>query len=476
MSDPGAALVVERGDLRLATALAGLALSLYLATLCPTIYWYDSAEYVAAAVSFGIPHPPGYPLYTLVAHLFTWLPLPSAVAVNLMSAVFAALAVGLGYLLLRVLGAGAKDAAFGALMLAVAETFWSNATIAEGYTPALASLWAVLLVLVLALRLRRPGLAYVAAGLSGAFLGFHLSIATAGLGLATLCYLGGGASWQARRAHLVRCAAAAVGGACVFLLLPVRALFRPAVNHLEPLSLERFVWLVSGGNYKDWFVRGYDLPQRIADVFWQAAQDPGLPGLALGLLGLWTLRKRAGGLALSLSLVVVGNVAFFFEYDVHDLPVFLLPSTGLLCLLSGLGLKAALESLRRPALRALLGWLALCWPVARGALDFERRDRSDFGAAERYAEAVEATLPPSAVLLSYTTPAEWKYDAVFRFYYQQTLGKRRDVIVARQLGLTYVRRLLQEGRAVYLYAPVDPISQHFELVPDGPLYRLQEPR
>ena len=47
---------------------------LYGLTLCPTVYWYDSAEFAASAASLGVPHPPGYPLYTLIAHVFTWLP------------------------------------------------------------------------------------------------------------------------------------------------------------------------------------------------------------------------------------------------------------------------------------------------------------------------------------------------------------------------------------------------------------------
>ena len=43
------------------------------------------AEFVTAGVTHGITHPPGYPLYTLLGHLFTWLPIEPATAVNLMS-------------------------------------------------------------------------------------------------------------------------------------------------------------------------------------------------------------------------------------------------------------------------------------------------------------------------------------------------------------------------------------------------------
>jgi len=45
------------------------ALTLYLNTVCPTVYWYDSAEFASAAAVLGIPHPPGYPIYTLLGYL-----------------------------------------------------------------------------------------------------------------------------------------------------------------------------------------------------------------------------------------------------------------------------------------------------------------------------------------------------------------------------------------------------------------------
>ena len=64
----------ERDGL-VAITLGAAFLGLYLLTLCRTVFWYDSAEYVTAAVALGIPHPPGYPLYTIIGHIFTRLPI-----------------------------------------------------------------------------------------------------------------------------------------------------------------------------------------------------------------------------------------------------------------------------------------------------------------------------------------------------------------------------------------------------------------
>jgi hypothetical protein len=79
-----------------------LAFGFSLAGLNPTFYADDSPETVAACAMFGIPHPPGYPLHTLVGHLFSKL---SAGAlpyrVNLFSAFLSAGICGLLFLFLR---------------------------------------------------------------------------------------------------------------------------------------------------------------------------------------------------------------------------------------------------------------------------------------------------------------------------------------------------------------------------------------
>src|SRR5205085_2522417 len=72
------------------------AITLYFLTLAPTVTLVDSGELIFAAKSLGVAHPPGFPLYVLLAHLFTWLPVGSVAArVNFASALFAALAAAM---------------------------------------------------------------------------------------------------------------------------------------------------------------------------------------------------------------------------------------------------------------------------------------------------------------------------------------------------------------------------------------------
>ena len=72
------------------TFLAGF--SVYLMTLAPTVTFEDSGELITAAYHLGIPHQPGYPLFTLLGRTFSLLPLQNvAYRLNLMSAFLTAL-------------------------------------------------------------------------------------------------------------------------------------------------------------------------------------------------------------------------------------------------------------------------------------------------------------------------------------------------------------------------------------------------
>jgi hypothetical protein len=56
--------------LAIGTAVALSMFLPYVATLCPTVYVEDFAEFSRATVVLGVPHPPSYPLYTLLSALF----------------------------------------------------------------------------------------------------------------------------------------------------------------------------------------------------------------------------------------------------------------------------------------------------------------------------------------------------------------------------------------------------------------------
>jgi hypothetical protein len=76
-----------------AAAVFLAALGVYGWTVAPTVTLVDSGELITAARTLGVAHPPGFPLYVLLAHLASIVPIGSIAArVNFASALFGACA------------------------------------------------------------------------------------------------------------------------------------------------------------------------------------------------------------------------------------------------------------------------------------------------------------------------------------------------------------------------------------------------
>lgn len=477
----------RRPDLWLGLGLVALFAALYLATMCRAVYWYDSAEYVAAAVTIGIPHPPGYPLYTLIAHLFTWLPVDPAVAVNAVSAVFGAVAVGLAFGAGRALGLKRAPALFAAALLGAGTVFWGNAVVAEVYTPGLAFFFTVLWLLARGVREDRPRLLVAASALAGAAMGVHMSIATTGLGLGLLVF-GTGlpierprdlarlfSRERLRRRLLVAAGcllAAAAAAALVFAWLPLRASMHPELNFGDPETWQRFVWHVTGGNYKHWF----DVPTtggRALRIATTLGEQLGWVGLALAAAGAVLGMRRRPLIIAALIAMAAGNLYFFFDYKVHDVEVFFLPTTAALCLLAGFGVQE-IAGLLRPGLSRGIAVALGVLPLALAVASFRQNDLSDYTAARDYGEALTRELPAGAVIANFTTPPEWQRDAVFHDYFQIVRGDRPDVTVLTRPPAQQLGELVASGRPVYLYYPVDLMKgSSFVLAPEGHLVRVR---
>jgi len=122
-------------------ATFAIALFAYVATVAPGLLPADAGEFQLTAALLGVPHPPGYPLYTMLGHLFIrLLPIGTpAYRLNLMSALLAAgtlvLLARAARLWARGLGASSLAALTGglaaALTLGTATTFWAQATISN---------------------------------------------------------------------------------------------------------------------------------------------------------------------------------------------------------------------------------------------------------------------------------------------------------------------------------------------------------
>src|ERR1041385_7770126 len=175
--------------LPIALSVFVVALLVYLRGLAPGLLWGDSAEMQILAAIGGVAHPTGYPLFTLVGHVFNAIGHgePAARA-NLVSATFAAATLALLTLFLIRRGVSAAAAVAGAAVWGLSFTMWSTAQRAEVYSlaafVALGALWCTLRAFETGARAARLAAGFLLGLTLTGHMAFAPVVAVAGLTLA----------------------------------------------------------------------------------------------------------------------------------------------------------------------------------------------------------------------------------------------------------------------------------------------------
>lgn len=223
-------------------ALAAAALgALLIYHACGTVAPFrDAGEFAVAARFLNVPHPPGYPFYTLLAKCWIGLiPFGNiAYRLNILSALAAAGAFYvLSLWLVRFFGIPRFWAALAALCLISTRFILGLSFVSEMYT--LGLLWLAVLLYLIHDAEENPRSLALAGFLFPLALGTRLDLA-----LAAVYALPFFPSWLSRPAQrkALLCSLPMLAlGSTVFLYLPVRAAAGPLVNWGDPSSLGRLI-------------------------------------------------------------------------------------------------------------------------------------------------------------------------------------------------------------------------------------------
>ena len=444
------------GDgLALAAAVLG-PLLLYALTLPRTVVLEDDGLFLMAGAHLGVAHPPGYPLYTLLCHLVTWLPFGTVAFLgHLSSAILGALACGGVYLCARLLQAAPVPAVTAAWLFAASEHVWAQAIIAEVYTLNALLFFATYGLILYGVRHpARPRLWMAAAAGYGLSLANHwplMGLALPGLLLAAL------PAWKLLLPKLsLLLGTALVSAALPYAWMVLRSWQEPFISFYGPITdWEAFWYYVSRSGYSkvdvspsaDWGDRLAFLGWFGNEVIWQVT----LPGFALAALGLYALfRCRRYTEAGSGLLVFLGNSAVLivllrFDFDDYNVSVFRpysLVSYGIVSLWLAVGLQFLLDRLPtglragpwvRTGAAALAGLGMVAYSVQA---NWGLNDRSGSDFSERYSEVMFDLLPQDAVLFVFGD-SEIGPLGYYRFVEQ----RRPDVTLLSAQGLVYGNRL-----------------------------------
>ena len=236
-------------------ASVAVLLPLYLATAAPDMTFWDASEFMTAAHTVGIPHPPGTPVWVLLAHISSvaFANNGPARAVTVLSVLATAAACALGARLVARWLPGRGGVAAGVAAAVAAGTMmsvWDNATETEVYAVSLLLAVAMLSAGEFAGQRvatddqRMRGRALIAF-LVGLTVPVHLSALVVFPAAALL-------AWRGPRIQLREiawCAALVLLGFSAVMILPFRANHSPTLNMGNPLHLSALKDVLTRAQY-----------------------------------------------------------------------------------------------------------------------------------------------------------------------------------------------------------------------------------
>src|SRR5438034_11420470 len=378
----------SQAELLCAGAVFIVASLLYTLTLAPTVTLVDSGELILAAWGTGVAHPPGFPLWIMLAHLASLLPFGNvAVRINFSSALFAALASAVLTLVVAELGITASYVAtskkraaqqrkssgdsgishlltlapaLGAgLLMTFSRTLWSYATITEVYT---LNTLLILTVFFLMLRWRRcivaqrsdtktaitkhDGWLYAAAAVFGLALGdHHVTVGLTLPAVAVIVFRTEGLRFFVSR-RIIYAALISIGAlVAVYAYLPLAASHSPVINWGNPRSLQEIWWHVTGRQYQVFLsFTPKIIGEQSLEFCRMVLREFGLSWLPLPLVlafaGFTGAFKRDRTAFWFLLFVVIADLAYGFNYEIaEDKDAYYLPTFFAIAIAAGFGIR-----------------------------------------------------------------------------------------------------------------------------------------
>ncbi len=461
-----------------------VALLLYSWTLAPTVTLTDSGELIVVARGLGIAHPPGVPLWIILAHLASLVPfgnvaqrisfssaLSAALACAMLTLVVAELIITASYLAaakrrkkgtqpskktdeLGVTHLMVAAPALGAgLLMAFSRTLWSYATITEVY-----ALNALLIVIIFFLMLRwrrrvvedwmhistaptagqvtrHDAFLYSAALIFGLALGVHhVTVALTLPAIAVIVFRTEGVSFFTSR-RLVYAALISIGAlVAVYAYLPLAASRSPVINWGHPRSLQEIWWHLTGRQYQVYFsFKPEIMGEQFAEFCRMALREFGFPWVPLSLVlafaGFSDAFKRDRTTFWFLLTIVIADLAYALSYEIaEDKDAYYLPAFISIAIATGFGIRWLVQrtvSKSLPSVKPLAAAIAVLAVCTAGLIaNWPFNNRRQYFIAHDYVDNLLKAIAPNGLLLT----LDWQVVSPM-FYAQEIEQLRPDVKV-----------------------------------------------
>ncbi|MBN2363156.1 DUF2723 domain-containing protein [candidate division WOR-3 bacterium] len=401
----------------------------YLATVAPGLTFIDSGELTACGALYGIPHPTGYPLYSLFVRIFISLTSVFKVEADIASNLFSVLCACLAGAVLSS-SLHRKTGFIPALILDILLCFhpivWSAATETEVY-----ALTLLLSSTLLAVFLNTPKKKYylsfslLLSYMCGLFLGNHLMIA--GFVLPLLFY--SALRLQRKKRFFAFFAiVAAAAGASIYLTIYYRSMCPPPLDWGgTSRGFTQLFYHVTGKQYQVWmFSKGaLGFLSALSNLLKFIFINPFAPLYLLAVPGIMHLYRKNRPLLFILLACFGLNLAYASSYSIPDISSYMIPSVTVIAVLCAFGSFWLFSKKSARFFIAVVLILAV-FPMYNG---FRKEDKTGLFLAEDYALSILSFLPESSVYLV-NSPGALAWEEVSPIIYFQSIKMHRtDVTV-----------------------------------------------
>ncbi|MEW5922992.1 MAG: DUF2723 domain-containing protein [Candidatus Zixiibacteriota bacterium] len=417
-------------------------LALYFRTMAPSLFWGDAMALASAGHMPGLPDSPSFPLYTLLGRLFALIPgLDPAYASNLMSVLFASLAVMVFYLLVKnfadVPAPGAQEKHYvepeegGRKMrvvqdeslvgssfillpiLAVTALFavslpvWLSAVRAEVYSFQLFLTLTALLAWCKGIREENRRFIFLGIWLYALSFANHPLPALAFMPAFIYLFIAQWSHFGQKLGSIIIAAFLLFIAFSIYFYPPVRAAFESGFSWSRPDGLKGFLAAITGSSdLTDLvaFKTGSDYLMRLKQIGVYMADQIGWPLVGLTLFGLWGVFKvsrKAFPIILLALLFNLALVLWIGDFNPHnyDFVNYLAPLLGLVLIISMAGFLYIMR------IKILTNHASIMMTLLAGAFvyfaatdNLARADLSKVHGPDMISRAVVQDVPPGSIL------------------------------------------------------------------------------
>lgn len=455
---------------------------IYLTTLAPSVVEIDAGELATVQILAGIAHPTGYPLFTILGHLFSLIPFhfSKIYQLNLLTAIWCSLAVTFFIYTCKTildnlnvfeftnkvrqrkeLRKGKKkkgevnereiitepkfkleepvkyaSSILAGLILAFDKTFWNQGNAVEVYS------LQVFLFCIIIYALLKAYITPEGKGITKAWLIFAAVLALGFTNHMTTLFVLPATAYLyfdkfrlkitgiKRLAFMIFVIFLPIF-VCIYLYLPIRALQNPVLNWGNPIDFERFYRHVSGWQFQVWFFKSTDVMKKQLDYFINNLFSEFSLSLLICLFGMIISFIKARKFFIFNVILFLFSLIYASNYDIVDIDSYFLVPFIALSFFSLFGILQIISKVhfKKYSLTIATSLITLII-IIQLILNYKDNDLKDVYTFEDFTKSTLNSTTPNSLVMTYL----WDYLVSPSYYFQLVEKYRPDVrIIDKEL-------------------------------------------